>query len=203
MKKISFVFLLGIATMAFQSCGDSGTDNDSINSSSNNETANTESNTMADSNATMGMGNDSQNEASQFMVKAANGGMMEVELGSLAKDKATNPQVKEFAAMMVTDHSKANDELKSLAATKNFTLPATMDSDHRDHITDLSNKTGKDFDKAYMDMMVDDHKKDIDLFEDITKKDNVDADLKAFATKTLPVLKKHHEAAKKIHDALK
>jgi putative membrane protein len=146
---------------------------------------------------------DNQNEASKFMVKAANGGMMEVELGSLAKDKATNPQVKEFAAMMVTDHSKANEELKSLAGTKNFTLPATMDSDHRDHITELSNKTGNDFDKAYMDMMVNDHKKDIDLFEDITKKENVDADLKAFATKTLPTLKKHHEAAKRIQDALK
>lgn len=188
---------MGIATMAFQACGDSGTDNDTINSNT------TETGNMADSNSMMGNGNDAQNEASQFMVKAANGGMMEVELGSLAKDKATNPQVKEFAAMMVTDHSKANDELKSLAATKNFTLPATMDNDHREHITDLSNKTGKDFDKAYMDMMVDDHKEDIDLFEDITKKDNVDADLKAFATKTLPTLKKHHEAAKKIKDALK
>ena len=193
MKKLSFVFVLGIATMAFQACGDADNDNDTINS-------NTTTENRIDSTDAM---EDEQNETSKFMVKAANGGMMEVELGNLAKEKATNASVKEFAAMIVKDHSNANDELKSLAASKSITLPATMDNDHRDHVTDLSNKSGNDFDKAYMDMMVSDHKKDIDMFEDILDDNDIAPELKAFANKTLPVLKKHHEEAKRIYDSLK
>jgi putative membrane protein len=193
MKKLSFVFVLGIATMAFQACGDAENENDSLNS-------NTTTENRMDSTDDM---EERQNETSKFMVKAANGGMMEVELGNIAKDKATNASVKEFAAMMVKDHSEANEELKALAASKSITLPATMDDDHRDHITDLSNKTGNDFDKAYMDMMVSDHKKNIDMFEDILDDTNVAPELKAFANKTLPVLKKHHEEAKRIHESLK
>jgi putative membrane protein len=95
MKKLSFVFVLGIATMAFQACGDADNDNDSINS-------NTTTENRIDSTDAM---EDEQNETSKFMVKAANGGMMEVELGNLAKEKATNASVKEFAAMIVKDHS--------------------------------------------------------------------------------------------------
>jgi putative membrane protein len=193
MKKLSFVFVLGIATMAFQACGDADHDNDSINS-------NTTAENRIDSTDAM---EDKQNETSKFMVKAANGGMMEVELGNLAKEKATNASVKEFAAMIVKDHSNANDELKSLAATKSITLPATMDNDHRDHVSDLSNKSGNDFDKAYMDMMVSDHKKDVDMFEDILDDNDIAPEVKAFANKTLPVLKKHHEEARRIYDSLK
>ncbi|MGZ5245772.1 MAG: DUF4142 domain-containing protein [Flavitalea sp.] len=193
MKKLSFVFVLGIATLAFQACGDENNENESINSNATTEN-------RIDSTDAM---EDKQNETSKFMVKAANGGMMEVELGNIAKEKATNPAVKEFAAMIVKDHSNANEELKTLASTNSITLPSTMDNDHRDHITDLSNKTGNDFDKAYMDMMVSDHKKDVDMFEDILDDEDITPEVKAFATKTLPVLKKHHEEAKKIYDSLK
>ncbi|MGN7823953.1 DUF4142 domain-containing protein [Chitinophaga sp. 22536] len=142
------------------------------------------------------------NNSSEFAVKAANGGMMEVEMGKLAQEKAVNPRVKAFAAMMVSDHSKANDELKELAGKKNITLPAELSTETKDHMDKLSKKTGKDFDKDYMDMMVDDHDKDVKEF-DKAANNLEDADLKSWASKTLPTLRTHQDSAKAIKSALK
>lgn len=140
-------------------------------------------------------------KASDFMVKAASGGMMEVELGKMAQDKAQNQRVKDFGAMMVKDHTAANTEMKTLADGKSVVLPSSLGEDHQKHVNDLNEKTGAEFDKAYMSMMVDDHKKDISEFEDASKND--DADVKAFASKTLPVLRTHLDSAQAINDALK
>jgi putative membrane protein len=139
---------------------------------------------------------DTQNEDTEFMTEAASGGMMEVELGQLASNKAMSADVKKFAKMMVDDHTKANNELKSLAAQKGITLPAMIMEKHQKMVNDLTAKTGKDFDKEYMNRMVDDHKEDIDAFEKAAEKGN-DADLKAFAAKTIPTLKQHLEMAEK------
>jgi putative membrane protein len=126
----------------------------------------------------------------KFINEAASGGMAEVELGQMAQTKATDPQVKEFGAMMVQDHTKANDELKALAEKKNITLPATPSEQQRKVKDELSTKSGKDFDNAYVLNMVKDHKKDIKLFEDASKKVD-DPELKAFIVKTLPTLRMH------------
>jgi putative membrane protein len=126
----------------------------------------------------------------KFINEAASGGMAEVELGQMAQTKATDPQVKEFGAMMVQDHTKANDELKALAEKKNITLPATPSEQQRKVKDELSTKSGNDFDNAYVLNMVKDHKKDIKLFEDASKKVN-DPELKAFIVKTLPTLRMH------------
>jgi putative membrane protein len=136
-------------------------------------------------------------DVAKFAVKAANGGMAEVKLGELAASKATDKEVKDFGAMMVKDHSKANEELKSLAAEKNITIPSAVGDDVQKDIDDLSKKTGKDFDKSYINMMVSDHKKDIDEFEDAAK-NSKDLAFKNFAVKTLPTLYKHLGAAKAI-----
>lgn len=138
----------------------------------------------------------------EFMVEAASGGLMEVELGKLAATNGASAQVKEFGAKMVTDHGQANEELKALAAQKGITIPSTPGADHQKHIDDLREKRGADFDKAYMSMMIDDHEKDVKNFEEASN-DSKDADIKAFAAKTLPVLKQHHEMAKTIKDGLK
>ena len=138
----------------------------------------------------------------KFAVAAANGGMAEVELGNLAQQNAANSQVKDFGKMMVTDHSKANDELMALAKSKNITLPVAIDADEQKVKDDLSKKSGADFDKAYVSNMIDDHKKDIKDFEDASKNCK-DPDLKAFAVKTLPTLKMHLAAIQKIHDSMK
>lgn len=134
---------------------------------------------------------------SRFAVDAANGGMAEVQLGQVAQEKATDPKVKEFATMMVADHTKANEELKSLAGIKGITLPSAPSEEMQEAATDINAKTGKDFDKAYIDQMVKDHKKTVDLFED-GQKNVKDAELKAFIDKTLPVLKTHLDHAQTI-----
>ncbi len=177
-----------MGTFAFMSCGDNNNANkdDSVEvaqEQNENNTAVTE-------------------DGSEFMTMAASGGMMEVQLGTLAQQKATNPKVKDFGKMMVDDHTKANEELKALAAQKNITLPQTLSEKHQKHVDDLSAKTGKDFDEAYMDLMTSDHKEDIDEFKEAAD-DAKDTDIKAFAQKTLPVLQKHLDAAQSIKDGLK
>lgn len=141
-------------------------------------------------------------KSSQFAVDAANGGMMEVAMGKLAQEKAQSERVKAFGTMMVNDHSKAGDELKALAEKKNITLPAELSTEEKKHMEDMGKKSGKDFDKAYISMMVDDHDKDVKEFEKAS--DNVtDEDLKTWARNTLPTLKAHQDSAKAIKDGLK
>jgi putative membrane protein len=132
-----------------------------------------------------------------FVDDAATGGMAEVELGKLASTKATNAEVKKFGQMMVTDHTAANNELKALATKKGWKLPTEIDSSHKSTADDLKGRNGADFDKEYVEEMVDDHETDVKAFED--KANNAaDPDLKAFAQKTLPVLRKHLDAIKAI-----
>lgn len=149
-----------------------------------------------------GEAEDRMEEGSEFAVEAASGGMMEVELGRLAATNASDAEVKTFGQRMVDDHTKANNELKTLATTKNITLPSAPGEDHQKHITDLTALKGAEFDKKYMDMMVDDHEEDVKHFEDATKDAELDPDLKAFAQKTLPTLKSHLDMAKKINDRI-
>lgn len=132
-------------------------------------------------------------DENKFMMEAATGGLAEVELGKIASTKAANADVERFAEMMVQDHSKANEELKSIAAKKGVKLPAEMDANHKAIQEDLRSKVGAEFDRAYVDAMVADHKKTVALFETESQNGN-DPEIKAFAAKTLPVLRKHLEA---------
>ncbi|MEP6848933.1 MAG: DUF4142 domain-containing protein, partial [Acidobacteriota bacterium] len=142
------------------------------------------------------------NTDEDFIKNAAIGGMSEVELGKLAASKATNAEVKKFGQMMVTDHTKANTELKALAAKKNFQIATETDSSHKSTLTTLQGKSGADFDKNYVDDMVSDHEKDVKEFQD--KAQNAkDPDVKAFAAKTLPTLQKHLDAIKAIQAKMK
>jgi putative membrane protein len=173
-----------------------------VSCNNNRKTSNTtekdpDKNAMLVENAKVGAKNDDQG----FVQEAANGGLMEVELGRYAEQNASNPRVKNFGAMMVRDHSKANDELKSIAAGKNITLPATMDDNHMNMVNELKKKSGADFDRDYIKEMVDDHEKDVDKFRKQAE-DGTDPELKSFASKTLPVLIAHQDSAKSIRDAL-
>lgn len=139
-----------------------------------------------------------QTADSKFVMDAAKGGMMEVEMGRMASDHATNPEVKQFAQRMVTDHTKANDELKSVASQKGITLPTSIDASDKAKMDKMSKMSGDAFDKAYMDDMVKDHKKDVAEFR---KEANAgqDADIKGFASKTLPTLEEHLKMAQDTH----
>jgi putative membrane protein len=142
------------------------------------------------------------NPDSGFARKAAMDGLAEVELGNMAQQKAANEQVKQFGARMVQDHTKANDELKQLASSKGIDLPTALDSKHKKDMDKLGTLSGAKFDKAYMSHMVDDHKKAVSEFKKQAKSGK-DADLKAFASKTLPTLEEHLKMAQSTNDAVK
>jgi len=136
-----------------------------------------------------------------FVTNAAGGGMAEVELGKLAVEKASSDQVKQFGQRMVDDHGKANDELKTLAQQKNITLPTSIsakDKAERDRLAKLS---GAAFDRAYMSAMLSDHKKDVSEFR-VESTSGKDADIKAFAAKTLPTLEEHLKLAQDANKAV-
>jgi putative membrane protein len=132
---------------------------------------------------------------SKFVKEAAGGGLAEVEKGNLAKSKASNDAVKQFGDRMVTDHSKANDELKSLASSKGWQLPTEMPPHEKSMHTQLSKLSGVAFDKAYISDMVRDHEKDVAAFKKCAANCS-DPDLKAWAQKTVPTLEDHLKMAK-------
>ena len=133
----------------------------------------------------------------EFVRDAAEGGLAEVELGQLATEKASNANVKKFGQRMVDDHSKANDELKQIASTKGVELPTDLSAKDKILKERLSKLNGTSFDKAYMENMVKDHKKDV---ADFAKESSTGADtqVKQFAEKTLPKLKDHLKDAEGI-----
>ena len=192
MKKLSVITMIALAACMFQACSgnkDSAETADSIN-------------TERDSANAVEAGVAADESDAKFAVDAANGGMAEVALAKLAQSKATNAKVKEFADMMVADHTKANDELMALAQAKNITLPQAVSSDKQATMDNLTKKSASEFDKAYVDQMIDDHKKTISLYEDASK-NLKDADMKAFVDKTLPTVKAHLEHVTAIHDSMK
>lgn len=195
MKKLFYLMAISAATLTFQSCSNNSKDAKET-ADSLNKTKDTTSNVAA----TGGIATESSD--SQFATKAAVGGMAEVALGKLALEKTSNAQIKEFANMMVNDHGKANADLMAIAKTKNITLPSTVDDDHQKKMDELKQKTGADFDKAYVDAMVDGHEKTLSLMQDEAKSGK-DADLVAFAGKTAPIVQTHLTLIKKIHDSLK
>ena len=137
-----------------------------------------------------------------FIEKAAIGGMTEVNASKVAQEKATSPAVKDFAAHMITDHTKANSELVTAATGKGVTPPGTVDKSHQKDIDKLSKLSGADFDKAYMKQMVSDHKTTVSLFEKEAKSGK-DGDLKGWAGKTLPTLQEHLKMAQDLNASLK
>jgi putative membrane protein len=138
-----------------------------------------------------------------FVMKAAQGGMTEVQLGQLAADKGASQDVKDFGSKMVTDHGKAGDELKSIATSKGLTLPDKLDDKHQMMVDKMSKLSGADFDKAYVPAMVKAHKADDALFAKEAKSGD-DADLKAFADKTdTDVVKMHLKMIEDIQSKMK
>ncbi|SKC99809.1 putative membrane protein [Chitinophaga ginsengisegetis] len=129
-----------------------------------------------------------------FLVEAASGGMTEVQLGQLAQTNSMNKQVKAFGALMIKDHGAGNEKLKALAASKNIILPDSV-SNHQQKMKErLEKKKGEAFDRAYISMMIDDHKRDIRAFKSAAK-NAADVEIKAFALDNLPILSAHLDSA--------
>lgn len=133
---------------------------------------------------------DTKKDDSEFLTKAASGDMLEVQMGKEVAKRTTNAGVRQAAEQMVSDHTKAGDELKALAAKKNLTLPITLGEDQQKVYNDVLIKKGTDMDKEYVTEMVKDHKEDIKEYTDASNGDT-DAEVKAFAQKIVPKLQMH------------
>jgi putative membrane protein len=136
-----------------------------------------------------------------FVKEAAQGGLMEVKMGQSAKDHASSADVKNYGEMLVKDHSKANERLTQLASQKGVNLAKEVEHKHTDDLMDMEKKSGADFDRAFIEHAVKDHRKDISKFERASRDLN-DSELKAFATETLPKLRAHLQEAERIAKSL-
>ena len=136
-----------------------------------------------------------KNPDSKFMMTLATGGMNEITLSQTAVSKSTNEEVKTYAQKMIDDHTMAGDELKTLAASKNVSLPMEADAKHMAMNTKLSGMTGMDFDKEYIKAMVKDHEATVALLQKEST-GGKDAEAKAFAAKLLPTVQGHLDMAK-------
>ena len=138
----------------------------------------------------------------QWAVKAAEGGLWEVKLADLALTKSGSPKVKELAKHIKDDHTKANDELKALAAKKNITLPTSLSEKKQEKYDDFAKKTGSEFDKDYVENMVKDHKDDISLFKK-EGENGKDPDVRSWASGKLSTLEHHLQMAEAAETAVK
>jgi putative membrane protein len=143
-------------------------------------------------------GSDLQKDA-RFLVEAADINLSEIRLGQLAQQKSTTDHVQELGRLMENDHSACQEELRSVAARKSITLPDAPSKKSQDAYKELSEKSGKDFDKKFCDMMVEGHKGAIDLFEKASTGCK-DADVKAWALTMLPRLRVHLDHANSCKD---
>lgn len=196
MKKKLLSFAVCLSAALVWSCNNSGdttstTDDSSTNTMSTGDSANNMNNTPTVSNTPL------SKDDSMFVMEAAIGGLMEVQAGQLAQQNAQSQRVKDFGGMMVTDHSKANDELTSYASGHGITLPTALPADKQKHIDAMKNMKGAAFDKHYISMMLDDHQKDVAKFKKESTGAN-DAQLKTWAGNTLPTLQKHLDSVQAI-----
>jgi putative membrane protein len=130
----------------------------------------------------------------EFATDAAQGGLKEVQLGELAQQQAESVEVQQFGQRMVDDHGMANEQLIQIAQQKGIELPQELAGDAQQLYEELQQKSGQEFDQAYMDEMVSDHEEDVETFQEYAESGQ-DPDLTSFAEQTLPVLQEHLELA--------
>ena len=132
---------------------------------------------------------------SSFMMMAATSDMNEISLSNQALSKSSSDDVKKFAQSMIDDHTKSSDELKPIAMSKNVTLPGEPDAKHKAAAAKMAAASGDSFDMMFIKTMVKDHEKAVALFQKESTSGK-DADAKAFAAKTLPVIQGHLDMAR-------
>lgn len=187
MKKI-VISAFALATIIFASCENKKT-------------------TYQDENALANIGQVTENSQQQkmtnqeFVSKAYAGNLAEVQMAEMVQSKATNKQVKDFAKQLKDDHTKANQELKSLAQKKNIKLSDTLSSDKKNMLTEMKSMSATDLEESFMDMMEKEHQSAVKLYQKAVQ-DITDQDLNKYASNTLPTLKNHLDKAKKINQSL-
>ena len=190
-KKISLLFVLPLLLLA---CNNAG--KDSV------EKADSANEAKLDSSAVNAPPIYTDEATSSFLVNIANGGMEKMQLGEIARQKAVDQKVKDFAALMTKEHAPVNDLIKSLAVRRNVTLPTTVGDKEKKEIDDLIKKSGSNFDRAYMKSMIRNHNETIDLYENAANKVK-DSAIKTFIDNSLPALRNRLDSAKAIQKGLK
>jgi putative membrane protein len=192
MKKKYLSFGLILVTVIFTACNDGTTDTTTTSDSTTMTTDNDDN--MSTTNSSMPLNAMDQ----EFVMKAAKGGMMEVEASNIAQENAQSQRVKDLATMIQRDHTNANAELKGFASSHGIIIPEdSLRMLNKPHLDEMRNMKGKTLDKHYIDMMMNAHNKDINEFEKASN-NAADADLKAWAAKTLPVLKMHKDSVEAV-----
>ncbi len=200
-RTILLTIVAGAGVIVAGACG--GDTNISVNTANTNRSAvNSTMNTAGNAVNTVAntVTSVTTDSPADFLINAARGGMVDVEMGKLAAQKSKNAEIKKFGQMMADDHSKVNTELKALAGKKNVTLPTDLGS-YKDSMESMKASSPGDFDKEYVDQMVRDHESTVTAFKRQADS-GADAEVKAFAAKTLPTLLKHLEMIKAIEEEL-
>jgi len=138
-----------------------------------------------------------------FLIRSISDGVAEVKLAEMADKRADSMAVKDFARQMQTDHTQANQKLMGFAKDLKIGVVAGTEREQREAVNRLSKLNGAEFDRAYMQLMVDEHNKAILLFENYSKGSAGNADLREMASKTLTKLREHRKEAQNILDGLK
>jgi putative membrane protein len=213
MRKIGSVMMVALAVLSFQSCRNSGK-KDKIATDTFMNDVKVNDTASATTTTAQAKPEDKEHDVHpvelrpvvsakdvRFASIATNNGLNEVNISKMAQEKTINPRVKNFAIMLVNDHSKFDNELTTIAKDKKITLPALPGMAEMQQANRLAMKQGTDFDRAYVDAMIADQKKAIALYENGAK-DCKDPDLKSFAAKTLTILKMHLDSAQAVRSSI-
>ncbi|MBC6110461.1 DUF4142 domain-containing protein [Pedobacter fastidiosus] len=193
MKRIFYIGFALSCALTFQACQSADKKSSTTKDSVQGDTNMVNGNHVVGSESTQ---SGLDEEGSTFLKKAAVGGIMEVEAAKIALKNAKSAEVKSFASQMLTDHTQANSELKAIAVDKKVITPDGLPAEEQMHLDEMKKMTGSDFDKHYIDMMVTDHEKTVELLKQGTS--NRDQAIKSWATNTLKVIEGHTEKAKKL-----
>lgn len=185
-------------------CAGLGTFAVASNSQNTNSSTNSNSNMNRNSNSggNMNRGMMASSADARFMMTAAAGGVSEVEMARLALERSSSDEVKRYAQRMVEDHTKANEELMQVAASKGITLPTTPDAKHMALMTKMRGMSGMNFDRMYVkEAGVKDHQNMEKLFQKEST-GGKDADVRAFAARTLPAVQMHLSMAREMSNSM-
>jgi putative membrane protein len=195
-QSMLFLLVLGLISLGCSGNNKAATSDSSNNtaqpSSSSDKSAAENPNISPNSSTTANASSDQK-----FVEDAIKGNRAEVTLGKMVASKTKDPGVKQFAQMMVQDHTKALGQLQQLAKQKNIAVPDGLPDDAQQLQSKLQSESGKQFDKDYMDGMVQDHQKDVQEFQDQSQKAK-DPDVKQLASQLLPTLQRHLDKAQQL-----
>ena len=194
MKKIILIVLIALSPGLFQACH--------TNNAGSADPAADDTSKITGDTTSKGPANSNNDVDAVFAEEAVTGGMAELALAKLALSKTGDTKIKDFADMMAVDHTRANGELTNLVKTKSMPLPGALDAQHRHTVDSLAKLSGADFDKAYVSVMMNEHKKALSLMQHEAQ-NGKDAGLKAFAGKTAPMVQMHLDSITKIEAGMK